>query len=260
MKKQITVVLPTFNEAENLENLICALFSLPLPNLKVLVVDDNSPDGTGRLADELHNRYPHTVSVRHRKGKLGLGTAYLEGFQQALSEGAEAVGQMDCDFSHPPEKVVELLEALEDCDVALGSRYVPGGGLDERWPLWRKALSNWGNFYARTILNLPVCDATGGFRVWRRDVLACMPLERVRSNGYAFQVEMTYLASRLGFRFTEIPIYFADRRWGKSKMSFRIQVEAAVRVWQMLLDYRDVRPASRGSGRQVHRGSGIGEV
>lgn len=244
LKKQLTVVIPTFNEAENLQKLVCALFSLPLPNLKVLVVDDNSPDGTGNLADELHQEYPLRISVRHRTGKLGLGTAYLEGFCQALADGADAVGQMDCDFSHPPEKLVELLDGLEDHDIALGSRYVPGGGLDERWPLWRKGLSSWGNFYARTILSLPVCDATGGFRVWRREVLAHMPLERVQSNGYAFQVEMAYLASRLGYDFTEVPIYFADRRWGKSKMSFRIQVEAALRVWQMLLAYRDVKPVN----------------
>jgi dolichol-phosphate mannosyltransferase len=238
---QLTVVTPTYNEAENLPKLVSALFALPIPGLKVLVVDDNSPDGTGKLADELAGRDPCRLSVLHRAGKMGLGTAYITGFRQALSEGAEAVAQMDADFSHPPEKLVELFSSLENCDMALGSRYVPGGAVDERWPVWRKGLSAFGNIYARAILGIPVRDGTGGFRVWRRDTLLSMPLERVRSNGYAFQVEMVYLAYRLGFTFQEVPIYFADRRWGASKMSFRIQSEAAIRVWQMLFEYRKIK-------------------
>ena len=238
---QLTIVLPTYNEAENLPKIVSALFNLPLPDLKLLVVDDNSPDGTGSIADDLAHQYPERISVMHRTGKLGLGTAYIQGFQQALSEGADVVGQMDADFSHPPEKLVEMLDALEKCDAVIGSRYVPGGKLDDGWPLWRKGLSSFGNVYARTILRLPVRDTTAGFRIWRQNTLKSMPLERIRSNGYSFQVEMTYVASRLGFQFREVPIYFADRRWGDSKMSFRIQFEAAIRVWQLLWEYPELR-------------------
>lgn len=239
---QVTVIIPTYNEAENLPRLFSALFSLPVPNLRILVVDDNSPDGTGEAAEALGHTYPSRVAVLHRSGKQGLGTAYREGFRQALDGGAQAVAQMDADSSHPPGKLVELLQALQDCDVALGSRYVPGGSLDERWPLWRRGLSAFGNYYARTILRLPLRDVTGGFRLWRRETLARLPFDRVRSNGYAFQVEMAYLAYRSGCTFTEVPIYFADRRWGQSKMSFRVQVEAALRVWQMLFIYSKIGP------------------
>lgn len=239
---QLTVITPTYNEAENLPRLASALFALPIPSLKILVVDDNSPDGTGDLAEDLKLANPERVDVIHRAGKFGLGTAYLAGFQSAIQAGAQAIAQMDTDFSHPPEKLVPMLAALDDShDVILGSRYVLGGALDKCWPLWRKSLSAFANFYARTILHLPVRDATGGFRIWRRETLLAMPLGRVRSNGYAFQVETAYLAHKLGFSFREIPIYFADRRWGVSKMSLRIQAEAAVRVWQMLFDYRDLK-------------------
>jgi len=241
---KITFVIPTYNEAENLPRLVSALFSLPVPDFHLLIVDDNSPDGTGQLADELASRSEGRLSVLHRSGKLGLGTAYIQGFQRALEEGADAVGQMDADFSHPIEKITALVNALETCDWVIGSRYVPGGQLDERWPLWRKFLSWFGNFYARTILNLKVQDVTGGFKLWRAETLRAMPLERIRSNGYVFQVEMNYVASLLGFRFKEIPIYFADRRWGKSKMNFRIQIEAALRTWQLLWMYRDLRRRS----------------
>lgn len=237
---QITVVIPTYNEAENLPRLVSALFSLPFHGLRILVVDDNSPDGTGDLADSLAGQDPDCLSVLHRKEKSGLGTAYISGFKQALKEGATAIVQMDADFSHPPEKLAQLVSVLDTCEVAFGSRYVPGGSVDERWPLWRKGLSAFGNLYARTILRMPIKDATGGFRAWRREALLGMPLERVRSNGYAFQVEMAYLAYRLGYRYKEIPFYFADRRWGTSKMSFSIQMEAARRVWQLLREYHDL--------------------
>jgi dolichol-phosphate mannosyltransferase len=206
----------------------------------LLIVDDNSPDGTGKIADDLGLKTRGRVQVMHRTGKLGLGTAYIQGFKLAISNGADAVGQMDADFSHPPEKIVELVKTLETCDMALGSRYVPGGQLDERWPFWRKALSGFGNFYARTILGLPLLDVTGGFRLWKKATLLAMPLDRIRSNGYVFQVEMAYVANKLGFKFKEIPIYFADRRWGESKMSMRIQIEAAIRVWQLPGLYRDL--------------------
>jgi dolichol-phosphate mannosyltransferase len=238
---RLTVVIPTYNEAENLPRLVSDLLALPLPQLRVLIVDDDSPDGTGTVAEELAEYYSGLVSVIHRQGKLGLGTAYIQGFYRALRDGAQAVAQMDADFSHPPEKLLELMQALKSCDMALGSRYIPGGSLDVHWPLWRKGLSVFGNIYARMILGLPIHDVTGGFKVWRAQALACLPLERVRSNGYAFQVEMTYIACRSGLSYQEIPFYFADRRWGTSKMSFQIQIEAARRVWQLLWEYRDLR-------------------
>jgi dolichol-phosphate mannosyltransferase len=239
---QLSIVIPTYNEAENLPKLISALFALPLDDLRVLVVDDNSPDGSGPLVKDLAPAYQGRLQLRQRAGKLGLGTAYLEGFKQSIEEGAQAIAQMDADFSHQPDKLIELMDALVKCDVAMGSRYVPGGSLDERWPAWRKGLSAFGNFYARSILSIPLRDVTGGFRVWRRHTLQRMPLELVRSNGYSFQVEMAYLAYRLGFTFEEVPIHFADRRWGQSKMSLRIQAEAALRVWQFWLNYRKLSP------------------
>lgn len=241
----LRIVIPTYNEAQNLPRLVSALFELPLPDLHLLIVDDNSPDGTGKLADEFAQTHPGKVDVIHRAGKLGLGSAYINGFRWSLEHGAEAIGQMDADFSHPLDKIPVLAESLQKYDVAIGSRYVAGGRLDERWPFWRKALSSFGNVYARAILNLPIRDVTGGFKLWRRETLAGMPLERIKSNGYVFQVEMNYVASRLGFTFTEIPIYFADRRWGKSKMSFRIQAEAAVRVWKLLSLYPDLPRITR---------------
>ncbi len=237
----ITIVIPTYNEAENIPRLAKALFELPLPDLHLLIVDDNSPDGTGRIAEGLRETHLGRVDVLHRAGKLGLGSAYIQGFRHALAQGAEAVCQMDADFSHPPEKVVEMAQAVEEVEVVLGSRYVRGGRLDDHWPAWRKGLSAFGNFYARTILGLPVRDATGGFRMWRGSALARMPLERVKSNGYVFQVELAYLAKLLGFRTREIPIYFADRRWGHSKMSLRIQIEAAYRTWLLPGLYADLR-------------------
>ena len=241
-----TIILPTYNEAENLPGLVSALFALPL-DLRLLIVDDNSPDGTGRIADELAiANHPGRISVLHRAGKLGLRTAYLQGIQRAISDGAEAIAQMDADFSHDPERLVEMVGALSDgADVALGSRYVRGGSVDERWPLWRKSLSAFGNFYARTILGFKLRDVTTGYRLWRVETLQSMPLHRIQSNGYIFLVEMAYMAYCLGFQFAQVPIYFADRRWGKSKMSLKIQLEAAFRVWQVRWNYSDLRRAGK---------------
>ncbi len=238
---RITVIIPTYNEAENLPPLFSALFSLPLSELSVLVVDDNSPDGTGQIADEMVKTYPGRVSVLHRKAKSGLRTAYLEGFTKAIAAGAEAVAQMDADFSHDPKKLVELVAALESADVVLGSRYVEGGSVDDQWPIWRKWLSAFGNLYARTILRMPLRDITTGYRLWRREAILGMPLDRIQSNGYIFLVEMAYMAYSLEYRFAQVPIHFADRRWGKSKMSLRIQVEAAARVWQVKANFSDLR-------------------
>jgi dolichol-phosphate mannosyltransferase len=237
---QIEVVTPTYNEAENLPRLVSALFALPL-DVSLLVVDDNSPDGTGRVADELSSAHPGRVRVLHRAGKLGFSSAYLQGFAMALEGSAQAIAQMDADFSHDPQALVPMAKSLENADLVLGSRYTPGGSVDERWPFWRKGLSAWANFYARTLLRLPFRDVTTGYRLWRREALQGMPLDRIRSNGYVFLVEMAYLADCLHYRVGEVPIYFADRRWGKSKMSFRIQVEAAVRVWHLLWTYRNLR-------------------
>lgn len=239
--KKTTIIIPTYNERENLSKLLEELFSLPLSTLYVLIVDDNSPDGTGQLAEDLKKIFPGKLDVFHRTGKLGLGTAYIQGFQKAMQAGAQVIGQMDADFSHPISKIPEMLAALDGVDVAIGSRYIPGGKLDEAWPFWRKGLSKFGNFYARTILALPIKDVTGGFRFWKAAALQRLPLEQVRSNGYVFQVEMAFLAHRLGLTFKEIPIYFADRRWGTSKMSLHIQLEAAYRVWLLRGLYRDLQ-------------------
>jgi dolichol-phosphate mannosyltransferase len=241
---RITVVTPTYNEAENLPKLVSALFSLPL-DLRVLVVDDNSPDGTGRIADDLAADYPGRVEVLHRPGKLGLRSAYLNGFQKVLEGGAQAIVQMDADFSHDPSVLVEMAHLLESNDAVFGSRYVRGGSVDERWPAWRKGLSAFGNYYARAILGLPLHDVTTGYRMWRRETLQQIPFERIQSSGYVFLVEMAYLAHCLEFKIGETPIYFADRRWGKSKMSLIIQVEAAFRIWQVWWHYRDLRRAGR---------------
>ena len=238
---RILVVIPTYNEAENLPRLVSALFALNL-DLHILVVDDNSPDGTGEIAEALKTQH-RRLDVLHRTQKNGLGPAYLAGFRRALAtEGIDAIAQMDADFSHDPAVLPKMAALLEndEADIVLGSRYVPGGRLDEAWPLWRKALSTFGNLYARAILRIPVRDITGGYRLWKRTALAAMPLERIRANGYIFQVEMIYVAHKLGFRIAEVPIYFRERQWGQSKMSFRIQREAALSVWQLLKRYKDL--------------------
>lgn len=236
---RIAVVIPTYNEAENLPRLVSALFALPL-DLHLLIVDDNSPDGTGRIADELAKE-GQRVRVLHHAGKLGLRSAYLEGFRLVLDDGADAVLQMDADFSHDPAKIPAMTELLKSYDIVLGSRYIKGGSVDERWPMWRKKLSAFGNFYARTILGMPLHDVTTGFRLWRRETILGMPFDRIKSSGYIFLVEMAYLAHCLEYEIGEIPIYFADRRWGKSKMSFTIQAEAATRIWFVWWNYRDLR-------------------
>ena len=240
---KITVVLPTYNEAENLPKLVSALFSLPL-DLTLLVVDDNSPDGTGRIAEDLSKEHSGKINVLHRVGKLGLRSAYLEGFAKAFEAGSDVVVQMDADFSHDPAVLVEMARRIESCDVVIGSRYVKGGSLARRWPLWRKALSAFGNTYARTILSFPLHDVTTGYRMWKRRALEGIPLDRIRSNGYVFLVEMAYVAYLMGYDIAEVPIHFSDRRWGKSKMSFRIQLEAAVRIWDVRWHYRDLRAGS----------------
>lgn len=238
----VMVVVPTYNEAENLPALAGELLALGLPGLSILIVDDNSPDGTGREADELAVCYPGRIHVLHRSGRLGLGTAYVEGFRFALDKGAQFVVQMDADFSHSPRYLPQFLEAIDGYDVVVGSRYVSGGSTDERWSWWRNLLSWWANsIYTRLILGLKVRDVTAGFKCWRRETLQGIGLERVRSNGYVFQVEMAYLTEKLGYRFRELAIHFEDRRIGRSKMSTRVKVEAALRTWQIRRAHRRAR-------------------
>jgi dolichol-phosphate mannosyltransferase len=237
----LAVIIPTYNEKENLPKIIERLFGLPIADLRLLIIDDNSPDGTGKIAEELAALHSGQIKVMHRAGKLGLGTAYVSGFQELLKTDVDTIAQMDADFSHPPEKLLEFHAALQNADVVFGSRYIPGGSLDRDWPAWRKFLSRFGNEYARAILRIPVKDLTGGYRLWKREVLSAIPLDQIRSNGYIFQVEMAFLTSKLGFRISEVPIYFAERKFGKSKMNLSIQIEAALRVWQLKNRYRHLK-------------------
>ncbi|MDL1900673.1 polyprenol monophosphomannose synthase [Anaerolineae bacterium CFX9] len=241
------VVLPTYNERENLPLMVEALFALEIDGLRLLVVDDNSPDGTGQLADELAAQHPGRIDVLHRTEKNGLGPAYIAGFKRALELGADQIIQMDADFSHQPKYLPELIAQLDSgVDLVIASRFMKGGGVDENWGFYRKLLSWFANsIYVRVILNIPVSDATGGFRIWRRATLIGLDLDRIRSNGYVFQVEMAYVTHRLGYRIGELPIYFPDRKRGQSKMDFRIQIEAALRVWQVMLRHRALTPGMR---------------
>lgn len=226
-----TVVIPTYNEHDTIEPLMEQI--LALPRFRVLVVDDGSPDGTGDLVAARAREEPR-VGLLARAGKQGLGTAYLAGFRRALAEGAQYIFEMDADFSHDPAYLPPLLAAAERYDLVLGSRYVPGGGTTD-WGLVRRLISRGGNLYARLVLSLPVSDATGGFRCYRRQVLETVSLDAVRSNGYSFQIEMVYRTLRAGFQVGEVPIIFPDRRVGQSKMSRRIVVEALINVWKLRL-------------------------
>lgn len=237
----VTVVVPTYNEAGNLPALAAELLALPFPGLRVLVVDDASPDGTGRLADELASASAGRLAVLHRTGPRGLGRAYLDGFRRALENGADIVVQMDADLSHAPVDVPRLADELTDCDVAVGSRYVAGGKVDYRWGVKRKALSRSANLLSRMILGLRTRDATAGFKAWRRSALEAVDLGRVRSNGYLFQEEMAFLSERLTLRIREIPIFFADRQIGRSKMSATAKLEAAIGLIRLRRRHRKVR-------------------
>lgn len=239
---QVVVVIPTYNEADNLSPIVGELRSLNVPDLRILVVDDDSPDGTGELADDLSRRYPGEFHVIHRPGKMGLGSAYLTGFQFALAHGADRIVQMDADFSHSPSYVPRLLEKLDSYDVVVGSRYVQGGQLDERWSFGRYLLSWWANrVYTRFLLGITVKDVTAGFKCWKREVLEAIDLDSIRSSGYVFQVEMAYVTEKMGFRVLEMPIFFEDRRIGQSKMDMRIKLEAVWRVWQVKWRHRHLK-------------------
>lgn len=247
-QRKPTVVVPTYNEAENVAPMVEALLGLELPGLEILIVDDESPDGTGSIATQLADEHEGRVHVLHRSGQRGLGRAYVDGFRWALDHGAEAVVQMDCDFSHSPRDVPRLVGPLSDYDVVIGSRYVEGGEVAEDWKLGREFLSWWANLYTRLILRSSIDDVTGGFRAWRRETLQGIDLSTIGSQGYIFQVEMAYVASRLGFIVFEVPIYFADRAAGESKMSMGVKIEAALGVWKIWWRHRHLKPSPRKSG------------
>ncbi|PWH19902.1 MAG: polyprenol monophosphomannose synthase [Ardenticatenia bacterium] len=239
---KLVVVIPTYNEADNLPTLAAELLALGVEGLELLVVDDASPDGTGQVAEELAQRYPGVIHVIHRPGKLGLGTAYVQGFRWALERGADYIVQMDADFSHSPHYIPKFLEAIKDYDVVVGSRYVPGGRLDERWGWGRWFLSWWANsVWVRLALGIRTRDATSGFKMWRSSALRKIGLGRVMSNGYVFQVEMAYISEKIGLRILEVPIYFEDRRIGRSKMSIPVKIEAAMRVFEIRLRHRHIQ-------------------
>jgi dolichol-phosphate mannosyltransferase len=228
------VVIPTYNEADNLSNITAALFGLKIIDLRILIIDDASPDSTGVIADQLAQKYPGKFHVIHRQGKLGLGTAYAQGFTWAIKQGASYVIQMDADFSHSPEYIPEFLHLIQDYDVVVGSRYIAGGKVDKHWSWWRWLLSWWANsVWVRLILGIKAKDATAGFKCWRASALQAVHLDQIRSNGYIFQVEMAYAAEKAGLKIKETPIYFEDRRIGKSKMSIPIKIEAALRVFEI---------------------------
>ncbi len=263
------IVVPTYNEARNIGRLIPRL--LEYPRVRVLVIDDNSPDGTGDIVAAFALREPR-VALQRRPGKLGLGSAYIAGFRRALAEGAEFIFAMDADFSHNPHYLPTLLAMAETgADLVIGSRYIPGGGTSH-WSFWRQLVSRGGNLYARMLLGLPVADVTGGFRCYRRRVLEALDLDRLRSHGYAFQIELLYRVYQAGYSIVETPIIFPDRQVGSSKMSRRIMAEALINVWRLRFEllappfghravtprgatraYRGYTPEDRGYPEQLPR-------
>jgi len=227
------IIIPTYNECENIETLLDRLLALPF-GLEVLVVDDNSPDGTGDLVAARESKDPR-IHLLRRPGKMGLGSAYVAGFRYALAHGAQLVFEMDADFSHDPRFLKDLIHALDEgADLAIGSRYKEGVNVIN-WPMSRLVLSSGANWYARFVTGLPLTDSTGGFKAFRRKVLEAIPFDRVRSNGYSFQIEMSYRAWKKGFRLVEVPIIFTDRVEGQSKMNKRIVREAIWMVWWLRL-------------------------
>jgi dolichol-phosphate mannosyltransferase len=232
----VVVVLPTYQEAENLPVVMKVLMELPLPSIRVLVVDDNSPDGTGKIADQLAEHYGHNrVGVVHRQGREGLGKAYLDGMARAVQAGAEFVVQMDSDLSHGPEYLPGMLGALlsAEADAVIGSRYVVGATVGSDWPWHRKGLSAFANTYVRALLHLGIRDVTAGYKIWRASALEAIGLGNVQSNGYSFQVEMNYRARLRGLKIVELPIHFSERAAGESKMSLKVQLESAAMPFKL---------------------------
>ncbi len=224
------VIIPTYNERENIEAIVPIVLEKN-PSIHVLIVDDNSPDGTGQIADSMSEKNQR-IFVIHRESKSGLGTAYITGFKYALKKGYDLIFEMDCDFSHDPKYIPEFLNAIQEADLVLGSRYKSGVNVIN-WSMGRLLLSYYANLYSRIVTGLPVKDATGGFKCFRRQVLEAIQLDRVKSNGYSFQIEMSFRAWKKGFRIKEIPIVFEDRKVGQSKMSKKIVREAIWMVWRL---------------------------
>lgn len=229
------IIIPTYNEKENIATLTEAVLRLH-PTLEILVVDDNSPDGTSAIVSEMARTQPR-LHLLLREKKEGLGRAYIAGFNWGLSHGFDVLVEMDADFSHRPEDLLKILAAMSDADFAMGSRWVPGGRTIN-WGILRKCISIGGSFYARCILGYPIRDWTGGFNAWKRQVLEKIGLERVKSEGYSFQIELKFRAIREGFKWKEVPIEFEDRRVGQSKMSSKIVLEALYRVWKIRFVHR----------------------
>ncbi len=228
---QAIVIVPTFNERENLPVLIAGL--MRHPNVSVMVVDDSSPDGTGAIADALARDHAGRIEVMHRVERPGLGRSYIDGIRHALTRPVDVVCQMDCDLSHDPRQLPDLIAATRHADVVIGSRYVSGGQI-VNWPLRRRVLSRLANAYIRLVTRLNPRDCTSGYRCWRRDALAALPLDRFASDGYSFLVEMLYIATANGARFAEVPITFVERRKGESKLSPAVLVESAVTPWRLI--------------------------
>ncbi|HEY3611071.1 MAG TPA: polyprenol monophosphomannose synthase [Pseudonocardiaceae bacterium] len=238
-ESRIAVVVPTYNEAANLPILAERVLGLPLPNLRLVIADDNSPDGTGALADELATGAgDDRMVVLHRKAKEGIGRAHIAGMVESMARGADFVVQLDGDLSHQPETIPEMLGTMlsTDAGLVIGSRYVIGGSLSDQWGLYRRLLSRGGSAYVNAIMRLGIRDTTGGFKLWRRDVLEAIDLDRIRSDGFSFQIEMNHRCKQLGHKIVEIPIHFEERYAGSSKISLRIQLEALKLPWQLMFD------------------------
>lgn len=231
---KILIVIPTYNESQNIEKLIGSIFSISKNGLDIhiLVVDDNSPDGTAEIVTKIKEAYPHRLNLLLRDRKLGLGTAYISGFIWGLERGYQLFVEMDADFSHNPHYLPQMINKINSHDFIIASRYIKGGGV-KGWGVFRKTISRFGSIYAKTILGIPINDLTGGYNIWKREVLNGIDLGNVKSEGYSFQIELKYRAHMRGFRFVEFPIIFEDRFQGKSKMSKRIILEALYRVWQL---------------------------
>jgi dolichol-phosphate mannosyltransferase len=224
---KISIIIPTYNERSNIKELIKQIFSFNISDLNIIIVDDNSPDGTGGLVESIEETT--RLEIIHRIKKMGLGSAYIDGFKRALVLGADYIFEMDADFSHDPKYLPQFLEEVENYDLVLGSRYIEGGGI-KNWNLGRRLISYLGNFYARLILNLSFQDLTGGFKCYKRKVIESINLEKLDSEGYVFQIETTYWAYKNGFKIKEIPIIFTERKLGKSKFNFKIFFEAFIKV------------------------------
>ena len=242
MRRTALVIVPTYNERDNLPVLVTAL--MEYPEVSVLVVDDNSPDGTGALADDLAREYAGRIDVMHRTGRRGLGRSYVDGIRSVLDRPVDVICQMDSDLSHDPRHLRDLIAATDHADVVIGSRYVPGGAV-VNWPLRRRWLSRFANTYIRLVTRLSPSDCTSGYRCWRRAALASVPLDQSESEGYSFLVEMLFAASAAGLTFAEVPITFVERRQGESKLSQAVLLESAITPWRLVASRKTARPTAR---------------